>query len=73
MYIKVMKKQKAKCIDKLIKLNICVFVYLCICVFVLGTAIFPSKTGTGGGAIEIVTNNGNLTIGKKNLLLSIYN
>jgi len=31
----------------------------------IGTVLFSSKSGSGGGAIELIAINGTLTIGKK--------
>ena len=41
-------------------------------VFFAGTVLFSSKSGSGGGAVELIAVNGTLTIGEKEYIY-IYN
>jgi len=39
--------------------------------FLTGTVLFSSKSGSGGGAIELIAENGILTVGKRLRILRI--
>lgn len=39
--------------------------------FLTGTVLFSSKSGSGGGAIELIAENGILTVGKRFRILRI--